>query len=98
MRFAFGVCGLRRSDGGGVWSREYGDCRKAGISSEGLLGLFWMLPQTFILPFTLNIMCSQVMLMIAAGVAHEAYQMAMPSTGWPMVAMLPIRAAANPMT
>ena len=42
----------------------------------GLLGLFWMLPQTFILPFTLNIMCSQVMLMIAAGVAHEAYQMA----------------------
>ncbi|OPA82539.1 GGDEF domain-containing protein [Pseudomonas fluorescens] len=42
----------------------------------GLLGLFWMLPKTFILPFTLNIMCSQVMLMIAAGVAHEAYQMA----------------------
>ena len=24
----------------------------------GLLGLFWMLPKTFILPFTLNIMCS----------------------------------------
>ena len=42
----------------------------------GLLGLFWMLPQTFILPFSLNIMCSQVMLMIAAAVAHEAYQMA----------------------
>ncbi|NMY74530.1 GGDEF domain-containing protein [Pseudomonas sp. WS 5071] len=42
----------------------------------GLLGLFWMLPQTFILPFTLNIMCGQVMLMIAAAVAHEAYQMA----------------------
>ncbi|MCX7080611.1 MAG: GGDEF domain-containing protein [Pseudomonas sp.] len=42
----------------------------------GLLGLFWMLPQTFILPFTLNVMCSQVMLMIAAAVAHEAYQMA----------------------
>ncbi|POF40131.1 GGDEF domain-containing protein [Pseudomonas laurylsulfativorans] len=42
----------------------------------GLLGLFWMLPETFILPFTLNIMCSQVMLMIAAAVAHEAYQMA----------------------
>ncbi|MFC6336908.1 diguanylate cyclase [Pseudomonas sp. CCM 7891] len=42
----------------------------------GVLGMFWMLPQTFILPFTLNIMCSQVMLMIAAGVAHEAYQMA----------------------
>jgi GGDEF domain-containing protein len=42
----------------------------------GLLGLFWALPKTFILPFTLNIMCSQVMLMIAAGVAHEAYQMA----------------------
>jgi GGDEF domain-containing protein len=42
----------------------------------GLFGLFWMLPKTFILPFTLNIMCSQVMLMIAAAVAHEAYQMA----------------------
>ena len=42
----------------------------------GLLGLLWMLPKTFILPFTLNIMCSQVMLMIAAAVAHEAYQMA----------------------
>lgn len=42
----------------------------------GLLGIFWMLPQTFILPFTLNVMCSQVMLMIAAAVAHEAYQMA----------------------
>ncbi len=42
----------------------------------GLLGLFWMLPKTFILPFTLNVMCSQVMLMIAAAVAHEAYQMA----------------------
>ncbi len=42
----------------------------------GLLGIFWMLPQTFILPFTLNIICSQVMLMIAAAVAHEAYQMA----------------------
>ena len=42
----------------------------------GLLGLFWALPKTFILPFTLNIMCSQVMLMIASGVAHEAYQMA----------------------
>nr|BFE93546.1 hypothetical protein GCM10020185_40820 [Pseudomonas brassicacearum subsp. brassicacearum] len=41
-----------------------------------MLGLFWMLPKTFILPFTLNIMCSQVMLMIAAAVAHEAYQMA----------------------
>lgn len=42
----------------------------------GLLGLFWALPKTFILPFTLNIMCSQVMLMIAAAVAQEAYQMA----------------------
>lgn len=42
----------------------------------GLLGLFWALPKTFILPFTLNIMCSQVMLMIAVAVAHEAYQMA----------------------
>lgn len=42
----------------------------------GLLGMLWALPKTFILPFTLNIMCSQVMLMIAAAVAHEAYQMA----------------------
>ncbi|MEA9996156.1 GGDEF domain-containing protein [Pseudomonas sp. 10B1] len=42
----------------------------------GLIGLFWALPRTFILPFTLNIMCSEVMLMIAAAVAHEAYQMA----------------------
>ncbi|MBO9550920.1 GGDEF domain-containing protein [Pseudomonas sp.] len=42
----------------------------------GLVGIFWMLPKTFILPFTLNIMCSQVMLMIAAAVSHEAYQMA----------------------
>ncbi|MBD1585148.1 GGDEF domain-containing protein [Pseudomonas typographi] len=42
----------------------------------GLVGLFWMLPKTFILPFTLNIMCSQVMLMLAASVAHETYQMA----------------------
>lgn len=42
----------------------------------GMVGVFWMLPKTFILPFTLNIMCSQVMLMIAAAVAHEAYQMA----------------------
>jgi hypothetical protein len=42
----------------------------------GLAGMFWALPKTFILPFTLNILCSQVMLMIAAAVAHEAYQMA----------------------
>ncbi|WPP00333.1 GGDEF domain-containing protein [Pseudomonas sp. HR96] len=47
-----------------------------GAQLVGLLGLFWALPKTFILPFTLNIMCSQVMLMIAAAVAHEAYQMA----------------------
>ncbi|MFF7706256.1 diguanylate cyclase [Pseudomonas sp. NPDC007930] len=47
-----------------------------GAQIIGLLGLFWMLPKTFILPFTLNIMCSQVMLMLAAAVAQEAYQMA----------------------
>jgi diguanylate cyclase (GGDEF)-like protein len=47
-----------------------------GALVTGLLGIFWMLPQTFILPFALNIMCSQVMLMIASAVAHEAYQMA----------------------
>lgn len=38
----------------------------------GLLGLFWMLPKTFILPMHPGAaMCSQVMLMIAAAVAHE---------------------------
>ena len=47
-----------------------------GAQLVGLLSLFWALPKTFILPFTLNIMCSQVMLMIAAAVAQEAYQMA----------------------
>ncbi|HAL67587.1 MAG TPA: GGDEF domain-containing protein, partial [Pseudomonas sp.] len=47
-----------------------------GALIVGLVGIFWMLPKTFVLPFTLNIMCSQVMLMIATAVAHEAYQMA----------------------
>jgi GGDEF domain-containing protein len=42
----------------------------------GLLGLLWMLPKVFIEPQALNIMSSQVMLMIAVAVAHEAYQMA----------------------
>jgi diguanylate cyclase (GGDEF)-like protein len=42
----------------------------------GLLGLLWMLPKVFIVPQALNIMSSQVMLMIAVAVAHEAYQMA----------------------
>lgn len=42
----------------------------------GLLGLLWMLPRVFIQPQALNIMSSQVMLMIAVAVAHEAYQMA----------------------
>jgi len=47
-----------------------------GAQLVGLLGLFWMLPQTFILPHALHVMSSQVMLMLAAAVAHEAYQMA----------------------
>lgn len=42
----------------------------------GLLGVLWMLPRVFIQPQALNIMSSQVMLMIAVAVAHEAYQMA----------------------
>ncbi len=42
----------------------------------GLVGLLWMLPKVFIEPQALNIMSSQVMLMIAVAVAHEAYQMA----------------------
>ncbi|MCZ4322922.1 GGDEF domain-containing protein [Pseudomonas anguilliseptica] len=42
----------------------------------GLCGLLWMLPNTFILPNALNVMSSQVMLILVAAVAHEAYQMA----------------------
>ncbi len=42
----------------------------------GLIGLFWMLPKTFLLPHGLNVMSSQVMLILAVAVAHEAYQMA----------------------
>jgi len=42
----------------------------------GLCGLLWMLPQTFILPHALHVMSSQIMLILVAAVAHEAYQMA----------------------
>lgn len=42
----------------------------------GLVGLLWMLPQTFILPHALNVMSSLIMLMLVVAVAHEAYQMA----------------------
>jgi diguanylate cyclase (GGDEF)-like protein len=42
----------------------------------GLCGLLWMLPNTFILPYVLNVMSSQIMLILVAAVAHEAYQMA----------------------
>ncbi|WP_369958610.1 diguanylate cyclase [Pseudomonas benzenivorans] len=42
----------------------------------GLGGLLWMLPKIFSLPHALNVMSSQVMLMLVAAVAHEAYQMA----------------------
>ncbi len=42
----------------------------------GLLGLLWMLPNTFILPNALQVMSSLVMLMLVAAVVHEAYQMA----------------------
>jgi diguanylate cyclase (GGDEF)-like protein len=42
----------------------------------GLFGLFWMLPNTFILPHALQVMSSLIMLVLVAAVAHEAYQMA----------------------
>jgi diguanylate cyclase (GGDEF)-like protein len=42
----------------------------------GLCGLLWMLPNTFILANALNVMSSQIMLILVAAVAHEAYQMA----------------------
>ncbi|TBU97952.1 GGDEF domain-containing protein [Stutzerimonas kirkiae] len=42
----------------------------------GLVGLFWMLPNTFIQPNALQVISSLSMLMIIVGVAHEAYQMA----------------------
>jgi len=42
----------------------------------GLCGVLWMLPNTFILPHVLNVMSSQIMLILVAAVAHEAYQMA----------------------
>ncbi|MBP8203043.1 MAG: GGDEF domain-containing protein [Pseudomonas sp.] len=42
----------------------------------GLCGLLWMLPNTFILPNALNVMSSQIMLILLAAVVHEAYQMA----------------------
>ncbi len=42
----------------------------------GLCGLLWMLPNTFILPNALTVMSSQIMLILVAAVAHEAYQMA----------------------
>lgn len=42
----------------------------------GLCGLLWMLPNTFILPYVLNVMSSQIMLILVVAVAHEAYQMA----------------------
>lgn len=42
----------------------------------GLCGLLWMLPNTFILSNALTVMSSQIMLILVAAVAHEAYQMA----------------------
>ncbi|MEO4047092.1 GGDEF domain-containing protein [Pseudomonas sp. CAU 1711] len=42
----------------------------------GLLGLLWMLPNTFILPHALQVMSSLTMLMLVAAVVHEAYLMA----------------------
>ncbi|HLT03972.1 MAG TPA: GGDEF domain-containing protein [Pseudomonas sp.] len=42
----------------------------------GVLGLFWMLPQIYELPYALAAMVSMVLLALVAAVAHEAYQMA----------------------
>lgn len=42
----------------------------------GLFGVFWMLPNTFLLPHALQVMSSLAMLILVAAVAHEAYQMA----------------------
>ncbi|MHA6495086.1 GGDEF domain-containing protein [Pseudomonas borbori] len=42
----------------------------------GLAGLFWLLPNTFVLPHALHVMSSIIMLILVAAVAHEAYQMA----------------------
>ncbi|HSX86995.1 MAG TPA: GGDEF domain-containing protein [Pseudomonas sp.] len=42
----------------------------------GLLGVFWMLPNTFVLPHALQVMSSLMMLVLVAALAHEAYQMA----------------------
>lgn len=42
----------------------------------GVLGLFWMLPEIFVLPHALSVMSSMVLLALVAAVAHEAYQMA----------------------
>lgn len=42
----------------------------------GLVGMLWMLPNTFILSNALNVMSSQIMLILLVAVAHEAYQMA----------------------
>ncbi len=42
----------------------------------GLVGLFWLLPNTFILTHALNVMSSLIMLMLVAALAHEAYEMA----------------------
>ncbi|MCY1284159.1 diguanylate cyclase (GGDEF) domain protein [compost metagenome] len=42
----------------------------------GLGGLLWVLPKTFHLPMALNIVSSQVMLMLTVAVAQEAYLMA----------------------
>ncbi|MES2819546.1 MAG: GGDEF domain-containing protein [Pseudomonadota bacterium] len=42
----------------------------------GLLGLLWVLPRVFSHPYALQVISSQVMLLLVAAVAHEAYQMA----------------------
>ncbi len=42
----------------------------------GLAGLLWMLPNIFAVDHALNVISSQVMLMVVVAVAHEAYQMA----------------------
>lgn len=47
-----------------------------GALLVGLFGLLWMLPNSFILPHALNVMSSQIMLVLVVAVVHEAYLMA----------------------
>lgn len=47
-----------------------------GAQLIGVLGLFWMMPEIYALPYALAAMSSMVLLTLVVAVAHEAYQMA----------------------